>query len=104
MVQDWDKPLAVSIDIFLFNRIMTFDDSNIYKGNMMPRTITKLEKFITCCDVWNHKDEMLLSILVKASVCKTLNMTEVIAVIILLKRAMRVNISYYVWTSFYRPK
>lgn len=92
VIEEWDKPLGVSIGIFLFDRTIAFDGSNVYRGESDASHNTTTKKSMACCVVWNHKVEVLSSIFVKDFESENSNVAEVVDAIILLKEAMRMGL------------
>ncbi|PAN38066.1 hypothetical protein PAHAL_7G143800 [Panicum hallii] len=90
ITENWSEPLGVSIGIFVFDRTMSFDGSHVYRGECDASYYKG--KGQACCAIWNSKNELLSSILVKKFDCHTSCMAEVIAMWILLKEAMRMGL------------
>ncbi|PUZ47107.1 hypothetical protein GQ55_7G136300 [Panicum hallii var. hallii] len=77
VTKNWSEPLGVSIGIFEFDHTMSFDGSDVYRGECDASYYKG--KALACCTIWNSKDELLSSILVKKFDCHTSCMAEVIA-------------------------
>jgi hypothetical protein len=90
MIENWSETPGVSIDIFVFDRTMSFDGSDVYKGECDASYYKG--KALACCAIWNSKDELTSSIFVKKLDCHTSCMAEVIAMWVLLKEAMRMGL------------
>ena len=86
VIEDWDKPLEMSIGIFSFDRTMAFDGSDVYRGESDASFFSPKERSnasgnkndnnkkpgrmgMACCAIWNHKNEVLSSIFVKGFTC-----------------------------------
>lgn len=76
--------------IFEFDRTMSFDRSDVYRGECDASYYKG--KALACYAIRNSKDELLSSILVKKFDCHTSCMAEVIAMWVLLKEAMTMGL------------